>query len=280
MTLTILPAEERDMLSNTSRLFTRLNALLYAVTGALLFAMPEQLTPVFAWKVSPLVTMTVGGWCLGNAWVAFFAARRWQWGQIQPAMSYLWLFGLLELGVMFAFRDKLQFGHPVALLYVGTLLVNGVAALVGIFDVLRLRPGIDQTSAKTDSIQYAGVIIFLLFVGFLGFYGVTAQIGDPGTNGGIFPEIMTPLTLRSFGVFYLALALSAAPLLWNRSRQTFLSYGFLSYGLIIFITFAAFVYLRLFDFAGRPGGLVYFGAYLAVGVVFLYYFRRYGTGTV
>lgn len=268
------------MLSSTSRLLTYLNALLYTVTGALLFTMPEQLTPVFAWQVTPLVTMTIGGWCLGNAWVAFFSAHRWQWSQIQPAMWYLWLFGLLELGVMFVFRERLKFGHPVAALYAGTLLANGVAALAGIFDVMRLRPAVDQTGARTSSLQYTALILFILGVGFLGYYGVTAQIGDVGTNGGIFPEIMTPLTLRSFGVFYLSIALGVVPLLWNRNLQTFLSHGFVSYGLIIFITLAAFVYLRLFDFAQRPGGLAYFGAYLAVGIVFLYYFRKYGIGTV
>ncbi|HUG33402.1 MAG TPA: hypothetical protein VMJ90_01435 [Anaerolineales bacterium] len=264
------------MLSNTSRLFTYLIALLYAVVGVLLFAMPEQLTPVFAWQVTQLVTMTVGGWCLGNAWAAFFSARRWQWAQIQPAMYYLWFFGLLELGVMFVFRERLRFGHPVAALYVGTLIANGVAALVGIFDVVRLQPAVDQSGARTSSLQYTAVILFILGVGFLGYYGVTAQIGDVGTNGGIFPEVMTPLTLRSFGVFYLSIALGVVPLLWNRNLQTFLSHGFVSYGLIIFITLAAFVYLRLFDFAQRPGGLAYFGAYLAVGIVFLYYFRKYG----
>lgn len=268
------------MLSNTSRLFTYLTALLYSVIGAWLFAMPEQLTPVFAWQVTPFVTMTVGGWCLGNAWVAFFAARRWQWSQVQPAMYYLWLFGLLELGVMFVFRERLKFGHPVAGLYAGALAVNGIAALVGILDVVRLRPAIDQSGARTSSTQFTAVLLFLLFVGFLGYYGITAQVGDIGTNGGIFPEVMTPLTLRSFGVFYLAIALSAVPLLRNRSLQTFLSYGFLAYGLIIFITAAAFVYIGLFDFSQRPGGLAYFAAYLAVGIVFLFNFRKYGTGTV
>jgi hypothetical protein len=49
--------------------------------------------------------------------------------------------------------------------------------------------------------------------------------------------------------------------------------------LILFITAAAFVYLRLFDFAVRPGGLAYFGAYLAVGIPLLIIFLRSGTGT-
>lgn len=52
----------------------------------------------------------------------------------------------------------------------------------------------------------------------------------------------------------------------------------LSYGLILFITIAAFVYLRLLDFAAKPGGLAYFIAYLAVGIPLLFVFRKLGTG--
>jgi hypothetical protein len=109
-------------------------------------------------------------------------------------------------------------------------------------------------------------------------YGSTVQIGAPGTNGGIFPEIMSLFTLRSFGVIYLSLALGAVPFLWVRNLNPFLTYSIAGYGLIIFITLAAFVYIQLFDFAGRPGGLVYFAAYLLVGILLFFEFRKYGTG--
>ncbi|HXD09971.1 MAG TPA: hypothetical protein VN653_07915, partial [Anaerolineales bacterium] len=88
------------MLSKTSRSLTYLNAMLNAVLGALLFLLPEKLAPVFAWKVTSFMTMTIGGWCLGNAWLAWFVARRWQWSLVYPALYYLWLFGILELGVL------------------------------------------------------------------------------------------------------------------------------------------------------------------------------------
>jgi len=266
------------MLSNTSRLLTFANALLYAVLGASLFALPEQLAPVFAWKVTPFMTMTIGGWCLGNAWLAYLAARRWNWTLTQPAMLYLWLFGFLEFSVLILFRGKVNSAHPIAWLYILTLAVNVLAAVIGIAEAARSRPAVDSGSSRTNAYHYAGLIFFILFVGFLGFYGITAKIGDPGTNGGIFPEIMSLFTLRSFGVFYLSIALAVVPMLWNRNLQTFLSHGLLSYGLILFITAAAFVYLRLFDFTGRPGGLAYFGAYIAVGIFFLINFSRYGTG--
>ena len=54
---------EESMLSAASRRLTYLNALLYAVLGALLFILPEQLAPVFAWKATPFMTMTIGEQC-------------------------------------------------------------------------------------------------------------------------------------------------------------------------------------------------------------------------
>src|SRR5512141_3352195 len=112
------------MLSNLSRWLTYLLALLYVVGGIPLFFLPETLAPAFAWKVTPFMTMTIGGWSLGNAWLAWFTARRWQWNLVFSALLYLWLFGLGELFVLFNFRDKLVLGHPIAWLYFITLIVN------------------------------------------------------------------------------------------------------------------------------------------------------------
>ncbi len=266
------------MLSNLSRALTYLVALLYAILGALLFFMSDQLAPVFAWKVTPFMTMTIGGWCLGNAWLAFFAARRWKWEKVFTSLLYLWLFGVGELLVLYFFRDKLVLKHPVAWLYVVALLTNASAAYVGAVEVIRHRPRLEPTEVTTTSLQYTLVVLFIIFVAFLGVYGCVAQIGWVGTSGGIFPEVMSLFTLRSFGVFYLCIALGTVPLLNYRSRDTILNHGFLSYGLILFITAAAFANIGLFDFAAKPGGLAYFGAYLSTGIVFLNYFRKFGTG--
>lgn len=266
------------MISNTSRLLTYLNAILYAILGALLFLLPEQLAPVFAWKVTAFMTMTIGGWCLGNAWLAWITARRWQWNLVFSALLYLWMFGVGELLVLFFFRDKLVLAHPIAWLYFSTLIVNTVAALIGIWEVIARRPALNPEGPRFSSTQFIFLIVFIIFVGFLGLYGCTAQIGAPGTNGGIFPEIMSLFTLRSFGVFYLTLALAVTPYLWNRDLNAILHHSIASYGLIVFITAAAFVYIRLFDFAARPGGLLYFGAYLGVGIPLLFVFWKLGTG--
>jgi len=85
------------MLSNASRYLTYLAAALYAVLGVWLVLQPAQIAPVFAWTVSPFVTMTIGGWCLGNAMNAFITARRWSWALVSGSLVYFWSFGLLEL---------------------------------------------------------------------------------------------------------------------------------------------------------------------------------------
>lgn len=128
------------MLSNTSRLLAYLTAFLYAILGAVLFVLPEQMAPVFASKVTPFMTMTIGGWCIGNAWLAYYAARRWEWRRIYPSLLYLWLFGVLESWVLFLFRDKIQLAHPIAWLYLLALAVNLLTAVIGIIDWLRIRP--------------------------------------------------------------------------------------------------------------------------------------------
>ena len=266
------------MLSNLSRWLTFLNASLYAVLGAFLFLFPETLAPVFAWKVTPFMTMTIGGWCLGNAWLAWMAVRRWTWRLVYTALIYLWLFGAGELIVLYVFRGRLVLAHPIAWLYLITLIVNAITALVGLVDWIRIRPEREPAGSLMPMPFRIGAILYVFFVGFLGIYGLTAQLGAPGTNGGIFPEVMSLFTLRAFGVFYLSLALSAVPFLWDRNLNTVLTHAIVSYGLIIFVTLAALVYIRLFDFAGRPGGLIYFAAYLAVGIPFLFVFRKFGTG--
>lgn len=224
------------------------------------------------------MTMTIGAWCIGNAWHAYITARRWQWSLVYIALIYLWLFGITEMGVLIIFSDKLVLGHPIAWLYLITLSVNVLTAILGIVDWVRLKPATERLGGQTSSGQFALTIGFVLFVGFLALYGLTAQAGALGTNGGIFPEVMSPFTLRSFAVFYLSIALAVIPSLWDRNLQAILHHSFAQYGLVFFITLATFIYIHLFNFAERPGGLLYFIAYFAVGIPLPVAMYKLGTG--
>src|SRR5215211_3469500 len=205
------------MLSNTSRWFTYALSILYAVLGVLLFFLSGQLAPVFAWKVTAFMVATMGGWCIGNAWSAFITARRWEWRLVYPSLIYLWVFGLSELIVVLAFRDKLVLQHPIAWLYLVTIGLNALAALLGLYEWLWLRPVPDTFGPQARPFHYFLISAFVAIVGGLAFYGLYAQIGDPGTNGGVFPEVMSLFTLRAFAVFYLSLSISAAIMLRERN---------------------------------------------------------------
>ena len=63
------------MLSPASRWLTRILSALYAALGLILFLAPDWSAANFSWKVSPFVAMTMGGWCLGNAYFAWESAR-------------------------------------------------------------------------------------------------------------------------------------------------------------------------------------------------------------
>jgi len=266
------------MLSNVSRWLTYLTAVLYAILGICLFFLSETLAPVFAWKVTPFMTATMGGWCIGNAWSAFFSARRWDWKLVYPALVYLWIFGVAELMVLIAFRDKLTLQHPIAWLYFLTICVNALTAIVGVYDLLRLRPGSESFGPQAKRYHYVLIGGFVAIVVGLAIYGLYAQIGDVGTNGGVFPEIMSLFTLRAFAAFYFSLSISAAVGLRERNLLTLLNYGFSSYLLVVAITTAIFVYFHLFDFTNHPGQLIYVGAYFLVGIPLTITLLREGTG--
>src|SRR5689334_2093442 len=128
-------------------------AVFYGVLGAILFFAPVQSSTSFAWKVSPFVTMTIGAWCLGNAWLAWSTASRWEWWRVKTALLYLWLFGLLQTGVLIVFRDKVLLAHPIAWLYIIALAVNAVAALWGIVEWLRVRPPREPEGEKPTAMM-------------------------------------------------------------------------------------------------------------------------------
>ena len=250
------------MLSSTSRTLTRISAVCYLLLGAVLFLAPNWSAGNFPWNVSPFVVMTIGGWCLGNAVFAWQSARIWDWKLTYPSLIYLWLFGLFETTVRLAFRDKVSVGSIVALGYMVTIGVNVLAALSGLIDVLRLRPSIEVDGRPIPG-YVRGLIIFFTFnLSILALGGVLAQAGGLSTEGGIFPEPLTLFSVRAFAAFFGAICLSALPLIWARNLTPMFAYGQAGILLTIPIVIAAFVNLDKFDFAARPGGILYLGSYL------------------
>jgi hypothetical protein len=268
------------VISNLLRAFLCALAAAYAVTGAALFFAPAWASGHFAWRVSPFVAMTMGGWLLGLAWAALTAARRASWPIIIGPVLFLALFGIFETAVIVAFRDRLTLSSPLAWGYAATILATSAFAVVALLDAWRRWPAVPaHTGPLFGSVTRFFVIAFIVLVGVIGLYGLLAVPGMPALNRGVFPELLTPFTLRAFGAFYLAIAIGVIPLIWARGSNTFLTHAYGSYGLLVLITAAAVFFIGQFDFAERPTQAIYLGVYLVVGLVVGIYLLRYGTGT-
>jgi hypothetical protein len=267
------------MVSPSLRAFAGVLAAAYALLGVILFFAPFWASAHFAWKVSPFVTMTIGGWCLGTAFAAFTIARRPSWPAMLCPILYLALFGLFETGVLIAFRAILNLKPPLAWLYVGTIIATAMFGLAAAGEALmRRREIFARRGPPFDGWALGSTVSFIIVVGFLGLYGLLAVPGMRGLNRGIFPELLSPFSLRAFGAFYFSLALAVTPLLVSRGIGNLVHHGFAMYGLLVTITAAAVVFIGQFDFANRPTQLIYIGIYLLVAFLVGLYLLRHGTG--
>jgi hypothetical protein len=221
------------------------------------------------------VTMTIGAWCLGNAWLAWITAVRWDRRFNGTALLYLWLFGLFEMVVLIVFNDKLRLSHPIAWLYVLTLGANVVVAVWGLMEWMHTDTASAAAGEKPTRAMRVITAAFVVFVAFLAIFGAVRGLQGRGTGDAVFPEPMSAFSVSSFAAFYLALSLSAIPLLWARDRRTLFHHSYASYGLVLIITVATFINIDRFDFSARPLGLLYLGAYIVVALVTAYYLLRY-----
>ena len=252
-----------DTLSGASRVLTGVVAILWALIGIVFFVAPSWSQERFPWLVSDFVTMTIGGWCLGTAFLAGWAARVWTWGAVHPSLVYLWAFGALELGVAVWFRDLLRTDQVLTWPYLVTIGATVLAGIVGIVDVIRLRPVAAIDGPPVPSWVHAATIAFVVFVGFLAL--VAAAAPDSALDARVFPEPLSRFTLRAFGAFYLALSLGAVPLTVAKTLPPITNFVASAMALIVFITVAALAYIDTFDVSEHPLQVLYLAAYLGVG---------------
>jgi hypothetical protein len=252
-------------LSAAARALTGASGAAFAVTGVLLFAAPGWASTRFAWTVSAFVTMTIGGWCLGTAWVAWVAVRSWPWAASRGALAYLWSFAVLESLVLVWFRDRVTF-HVLTWPYLVALGLGVAAAAIGLVELVRRRPvGEDPSGAPVPGWLRGLIVAFVVFVA--GLAAVAALRPGQGATLRVFPQRLSPFTVRGFGAFYLSLGLGAAAVMTARTITPTIVLIRCGLGLIVPITAAAFVYLGEFDVADHPLQALYIGAYLVVLVL-------------
>jgi hypothetical protein len=246
-------------------LLTYATAAVYTLLGLPLFVAPNWAAENFLWKVTPFLVMTIGAWYLGAAFTAWRSARVWRWSLVQPAMIFLWCFGLLETILLVVFRGTLQLNQPLAWPYIVALVFGSISAIIGIVDWITTRPTGLQEGAPILLWQR---FLFLLFVIFAGFISIPLLTGA-ARGGTIWPGELSPLSARGFGAFYFAITLAGLAGLFARylpGVQFVMPYSIAG---AVLLTIPALVFIDRFDFQAQPGGLVYIGTYIAVIIVAL-----------
>lgn len=253
-----------------------LAATLLGVFGMAAFLAPSWAVGEFPWSVGPLLAQTIGGWAIGTALMAAHAARVRDTRRVFPLLVYLGAFGIMQLLVVLGFLDRLQTSHLLTIPYLG-----GLAALVAA--TLAAAPLLSRPTELRSPrgwIPGWGRGLALLvggFVLFLAFGTLVAGADGATARGDVFPEQMGLFSIRAFSAFLFSIGLAIASVLLARSALPYLHLGAAGLYLVVPITLAALLNLDAFDFAARPGGLVYVLAYVVVGLVLavvLVYDRR------
>lgn len=262
-------------LSAASRILTALVAIASGVLGLILFLAPAWAAPRFAWGVTALMVQSIGAWFLGNCLWAARIARSWSWAHWSSGLAYLWGFGVLQTGVLLAYRGKVHTSSPVAWCYLAVIGVMVVTAVVGVADVVRLRPATEEPGPPVPGWLRLLVVAFVLFVSFL--FVVAMVHPSSAVGGGVFPEDMSPFTVRSFGVYFLSLVLGVLFVARRRTLGPLIGHIEGGLGITAPILLAALLHLSVFGLSAHPGQWIYLGAYtvvLGVGLPTVVFYRR------
>jgi hypothetical protein len=268
------------MLSRGVRAVHRFTAVAYLGFGALLFLAPAWSAERFPWTVSPFVAMTIGGWCIGVTCFSWIGGRRGPVGAILPVLTFVWLFGLSEIVVLFLDKSAFKVAAPLALPYVLSLCLTLASGGFGLLELIR-RAAVREEIHEPHGGRLAGEVRALLLaisvgLGLLALGAGLAGTVGPATSGKVFPEAVTLFTVRAFAALNLSLALGGfvAAVRWSRSASAWLALA--SVFLLVPTLVAALANLDAFDFAGRPLGFLYVGGYaalLAAAALFLWRHR-------
>jgi hypothetical protein len=237
--------------------------VVFALLGAVIYLFSGWAAGNFAWRISPLLAMTIGAWFLGGAYIAFRSARLRAWSIVYPGLVFLGAFGLLELGVLIAHRDEVRLSSPVALGYVAALLIAALSAFVWLGNWIKSRDREVQTVVVPHPL-----VIRVLAAGFVVFaaYFSLRLLSGISKGGNIWPGELSLLTARSIGAFYLALGLAVLPMVWSKNLIPAVALLPAAAVIAILLIIPGVVYIELFDFQRAAGSLVFFGTYLFVFV--------------
>jgi hypothetical protein len=255
-------------LTPLSRGVHRVTAVAYLGFGALLFFAPAWAAERFPWTVTPFVAMTIGGWCIGVTCFSWIGGRRGPIGAVLPVLTFVWLFGLSEIVVLFVDKPAFQVDALLALPYVLSLALTLASGGFGLLELAhRASRGEAIHGVELEPVGAGVRTALLLLAALLGLLAVAATLAgtvSAATSGKVFPEPVTLFTVRAFGALNLSLALGAFIAAVRRSRSATVWLALAAGFLIVPTLIAALANLSAFDLANRPLGALYVGAYVVL----------------
>lgn len=252
-----------------------IGAGLLLIFGVASFVAPQWASTNFPWTVGPFMAQTIGAWALGTGIAAAVAGWKGRVGDVYAVLVYCGLFGLGELVVAGFFINKLLVGNVLTWPYIGGLLALSGAFVLTVIDwathgVPWRFTGVAAQGIMTVPLPAWPRVIAVLvgaFVVLLAFGTLVAGPDGATARGEVFPEQMGLFSVKAFSAFLFAIAISIASLFPARTLRPYRELGLAGVYLITPITVAALLNLGQFDFAHKPGHILYVAAYVVVAVV-------------
>lgn len=250
-------------LERWSRLLLAVAAVLFVFTGLSYFLLPDFAAESFAWDVSALVVMTVGAWSIGFGFAALDSVRDWSPTRGNASLIAIWSYSLLGASVLVAFSGTVRIDHPLAWTFAVAWAFGLASALLGL-PALWTRRGESPVGSGEESGAWLRVgfgAVGILLTGVAAAWLLLEPFGPT-----LFPGASSGPTGAAFGAFYASLGIGALALAFSHDVEPAIRYTRHVLYMVVLVTFAALSYLHLFDFAVRPGQLVYIGAHVLAGI--------------
>lgn len=232
------------------------------------FANPDWAAGAFPWKVGPLLAMTIGGWALGTSALGAMAASTSRLDRTLGMNVYLLLFGVLQGLVALAFLDKLLPAHVLTWPYLIGLVALAASAVVGVADWWSRRPDLRGPVGMVPLWMKAIVVGLGAFTAFLAAGTLISGPDGQVAQGRFFPEQLSLFSIRAFSAFFATVAGGTLSLLLARNPRPYFELDRGGFVLVLAISIASLIHVSRFDFAAKPGGLAYLGAYVVAMVAF------------
>jgi len=245
-----------------------LTGLALIFSGLGLFLLPEYAADNFAWRVSPFLAMTIGGWSVGMGVMALDAARGWTregLSRVYASVVAVWLFCVLELAVVVGFAAALRTDNLLTYPYLLALLLGVISTLLGAPVLWRRRPLLATLGDGKPAWLRLTYALFAMVTLLLAVAALTLDV----SNGRVVPEPLSPFSASAFAAFLVALAAGAAPMVVSHDAEPAAQYARAGIFPDVLALAAALAFTSSFDLAARPGGWLYISAYVLVAIVAL-----------